>query len=203
MPTMEEVAKVTNGKGVFAVAITNTGSQSVLLGASVSMGKPPQGCEHLIIGGSRSSVVGSQETKIIELSVPFISTQKWEDIEQYDNLDNRLSLPKDSKVFVEVRNVIGDPCIEERVFAAKYLEGTRLIALPQQVSIMINCDAVFPYCLTAQEIANKGISNAKINKFEGLGKSLQELEDQEDQELLDRLQALIEDTTFAVPITPK
>ena len=142
MPTRDEIKKATNGKGVFAVAVTNASSRSVLFGVSVAMGKAPQGCKYLTIGNSGSFRIGVKETKVMELPVPFVSTQEWKDIDQYDNVDDRLPLDEDSKVYVQVKNVCGEPCIERRIFKAEYLAGTRLVKLPQRISITINCDPV-------------------------------------------------------------
>jgi hypothetical protein len=137
--TLEEIEEATEGKGVFSVAVTNTGDQGAIFGVSVSMSKVPQGCGHLTIGTTYSFTVGAKETEIMELPVPFISTQEDKDIDQYNNVNNRLPLAEDSKIFIEVKRVFGEPCYKRKVFKAKYLAGTRLIELPQRISISINC----------------------------------------------------------------
>lgn len=101
----------------------------------------------------------------MELPLPFLvsydhfdDNQELNGIEQYDNTDNLLPLPIDSNVIVEVNSVsdekeygVGAAPLYyasyllrsrgfNKIFRAKYLDGTRLIELPDQIQISINYD---------------------------------------------------------------
>ena len=164
--TLEEIKQATDGKGVFSIAVTNNGKKrGEKVKVFVHLTNPPSGCEYLKFSSPqrRSSVyietnVEANTTKIVELPVPFLSSQEGDEIEQYDNTDNLLPLSENSEVMVEVRSMrlsneygIHSLIFESmdynlrsrgfnQAFKAKYLAGTRLIELPDQIQIAINYD---------------------------------------------------------------
>lgn len=183
--TLEEIKQATNGKGVFSIVITNTGKkESENVNVFMHMTNPPSGCEYLKFSHARGKYfvhVKPDTTVIVELPVPFLSSQKWDgtkpcdntdltrelpspysqkwdEVEQYDNTDNLLPIPDNSEVIVEIRNIdhVKEHGINSlmflntsfklrsrgfnQVFKAKYLAGTRLVELPDQIQISINYD---------------------------------------------------------------
>ena len=161
---LEEIRKVTNGKGVFSVAITNNGKKysCARVNVFVHLTNLPPGYAHLKLRARSqegiSVLIENNATEIVELPLPFLGLQEGDDIEQYDNTDNLLPLPENSEVIVEVRNASDEKEFGlgaqlwysishllksrgfNRAFKAKYLDGTRLIELPDQVRIAINYD---------------------------------------------------------------
>lgn len=76
----------------------------------------------------------------VELPMPLVSPQGFDDVERYDEIDNILPLLKDSEVFIKVRQRAKKYCFVQETFKAKYLEGTRLLEMPKEIAININCD---------------------------------------------------------------
>ena len=142
--TLEKIKKIkeiTGGKGVFTLAITNEGDRGLYLDVEVYMTKAPLGCEELEEAGyGIGASIKAHETLMVELPLPFISPYGWDDIEQYDNLDNLLPLAEDSRVKVSITNTHNRCCSIRRSFEVDYSEGTKLIKMPEKVSMRINCD---------------------------------------------------------------
>ena len=165
---LEEIRKVTNGKGIFSVAVTNNGKKGgENVEVFVHLTNPPLGCEYLKLFAYYqgrfhayiSTYIEANITKTVELPLPFLSLQEGDDIEQYDSIDNLLPLSDNSEVIVEVRSVsdereFGFTAVQKyfnardllksrgfnQTFKAKYLAGTKLIELPDLIQISINYD---------------------------------------------------------------
>ena len=160
---LEEIRKVTNGKGVFPVAVTNNGKYGTDIDVFAHLTNPPPGYEYLGLAAySRKKPcvwIEGNTTQIIEVPLPLLSPHGWDDLEQYDNIDNLLPIPWDSEVVVEVRNLSSElefgfefqyryqsggnkskrqPRGFKKAFEAQYLAGTRLLKLPEPVQISIN-----------------------------------------------------------------
>ena len=163
---IKEIKEITGGKGVFALAITNEGDHGLHLNVSLYMTKAPPGCEELEEDGYGISVsIKAHETLMVELPVPFISPHGWNDMEQYDNIDNRLPLAEDSRVEVSITNVQDRCCSRRRGFGVDYLEGTRLIKMPAKVSLKIDCDPKKPYDQWLRDLFIAPRHSKKINQI--------------------------------------
>ena len=144
--TLEEMKKATGGKGAFSVAVTNGEDRGIRVDVSVSVSNLPPSYKHLACGYGYTKCVyiKAHETVIVELPVPLISSQDldgYDDyVKLYDNTENLLSLPEDSLTSVRVVRTTKKHCFEVKTFKSSYLEETRLVKLPDEVAITLNCD---------------------------------------------------------------
>jgi len=163
---VEETKEATNGKGVYSIAVTNTGKKDTNVHVFSNLDSQSPDCDIFYLcylhRKECAIEVKANTTVIVELPLLFLGSLKEYDIEQYDNLDNLLPLSENSEIIVEVRNELDAKEFGawkssryevdwqdslrgfNKVFKAKYLAGTRLIEFPDQMQILIDYDDPVP-----------------------------------------------------------
>ena len=157
--TLEEIKEITNGKGVFTLAITNDGDTACSVDVSIYIRNPPPNpvYKHMQAVYLGSLYVKSHETATMELPVPyyiappFRGLQTLDDIRQYDNTDGLVPLPENCEIVIMVEDRVSKldlyyPILlhgqysYDKSFKAHYLSGTRLLELPAEIPIAVNFD---------------------------------------------------------------